>query len=209
MQLPNRPVAERHGPRMAIRLLAACVWFAAQTVVDAEEPLGVFPIAEYDQLLYLTIEVAGIEHLAVLDSGCTYCVIDEGLPAAAQLERTDKSVHGSSGRSAPLPFVEGLAMRVGGLTLPPDTPVALLDFGELRSGLGRPVAAIVGMPLFRRCVVQLDFDNGRFQILPPSTTPTGEWGRFTKVSYHGGDLPHLSLALADDAPGAGPARINR
>lgn len=68
---------------------------------------------------------------------------------------------------------------------------------HLRESTGRNVEGVLGLPLFQRCVVQMDFEQGVVKILPGNTRPTGDWGTAIRSHYSDDGLVAVAAEVGD------------
>ncbi|QDT67388.1 hypothetical protein MalM25_02850 [Planctomycetes bacterium MalM25] len=178
---------------------------ARSLAVEQSAPAAIvparFPLAPYDEALYLPIEIDNERLLFLLDTGCSLIALGKDLPVVASLERSEMPVGGASGRRKKLPIVRCPRLIVPGAALPKKLGGALLvDFDTLRKVLDRPVEGVLGMPFFVSNVVQLDFDTNEWRALPVGTKPRADWGVELEVTYSPGACPQIRVAVADSDP---------
>src|SRR5215216_231280 len=78
-----------------------------------------------------------------------------------------------------------------------EAPVSCFDMTAAREATGRDLEGILGVPLFRGNIIQIDFDRQRLSISKGSNRPLPEWGQPVNVSYTKSSLPTVSVTLGN------------
>jgi hypothetical protein len=55
------------------------------------------------------------------------------------------------------------------------------DFSSVSQTSGEQILGVLGMDFLSEWIIQIDFDNGRFRLLPPETERHADWGRKTQI----------------------------
>jgi hypothetical protein len=182
-----------------------------------------FPLPEYDDVISIPVTVGNAEHLCVLDSGCTSHIFHTSLrdTLGTQLRETDATaLDGERMKLALYPVPD---IKIGRITLPGskaslqdghlmlraslvddasrdrnEEPVGCVDMAIVQQTTGRNIEGVIGMPLFRKRVVQIDFDQRRVRILPATTVPSSDWGKPINVSFDEAKVPTIDVELPDE-----------
>lgn len=149
-------------PFRSLALLVVLCWSGAA----AAAPL-VIPVMIEQNLVLMTVQVGASPPLAfIVDTGAENSVIAEDRLAATGLsagETLSATAQGGEIDAAP---IRGATMRFGGVTLRPETMIAV-DLSGLSAGLGRRIDGIIGYELFERFVVRFDYDRRRLILIEP------------------------------------------
>ena len=146
-------------------------------------------------LLRASVQIAGVEQSAVLDTGANLSTISASAAARLHLRMIDGAATVGSATRRAVPVRIGIAdeMRFAGFIFR-DVPFLVLDDAQLRFPLGNgySIEAIIGFPIFR-AMGSVTFDQKRF-------TPgqSVDAGRSSPISMQGNDLL-VSLQLGRTA----------
>lgn len=100
----------------------------------------------------------------ILDTAAADCVIDRDRAAAIGLGSAGSAISSGSGGDQQVGLFEGVRLDLGGVEIRPARCLAF-DMKALKFQ-GR-VDGILGMPLFRRYVVEIDYPGARARIFSP------------------------------------------
>jgi hypothetical protein len=113
-----------------------------------------------DRYIFIRGNVNGHATDIVLDSGAGMSVLDKSFAERAGIQgQGELQAHGASGSMA-ASLTDGISINIDSLHLNNLTG-AILDLGDISSGLGRDVPVILGKEIFNRFVVDIDYPRGR------------------------------------------------
>ncbi len=176
----SRIVAQAAGSLMtplALALALACSARSERVVVA--EYAGWGPII-------VSASAGGRPITLFLDTGSEANVLEPSFKAAGVETRGGRVAAATSG-SAPIeygPAPRGLT--VFGVALEKAGDVGYLDLSLFKSGLGRDIAGILGMPLLRAVTLRLDPDAGKAELLLDEPV-SAAWGRALPITMEEGD----------------------
>jgi hypothetical protein len=156
-----------------------------------------FPITTYPDLVFATVTIERGEHLFAIDSGSTGNVFHTSLRRYMGNSHGVRNVESANGHLIALEEFDAPAAQIGTIELKEDASAVCHDLSSVREAEGREVEGIIGIPLFRRCIVQMDFDSHRLSIFPASIAPKSDWGEPLNVLDNGAKLPTIRLAFDD------------
>jgi hypothetical protein len=128
---------------------------------------GWVPFNAYlDGYIELEGEVAGRDVRVMLDSGAGITVLDRGFADSIGLRFRDGGAIQGIGGEEQLFLAAGVDVSVPGVTLR-DATVAVLDLSEIAHRMGRSFEVILGVEVFTRAVVAIDYPARRVSFSPP------------------------------------------
>ncbi len=119
-----------------------------------------------DGYIELPGEVGGREVSVMVDSGAGITVIDRAFAAGIGLSLRDAGTIRGIGGEEKLFLAAGVSVAVPGVTLR-DATVAVLDLSEIGDKMGRSFEVILGVEVFTRAVVTIDYPGRRLRFAPP------------------------------------------
>lgn len=155
---------------------------------DPENIIEKFPVPRNGDFLLLPVTVAGRTHLFAVDTGSSWCVVDNSL--SSHLVSTERTgvVNGHAGVEAytlPEAFV-------GTSRLPITAEVVCNDLESLRKWSGYDIRGFLGMNFLMSYAISIDFDAGVLAILkhgPESTAGALD------LSYANNGIPTIDFEL--------------
>jgi hypothetical protein len=90
--------------------------------------------------------------------------------------------------------------RIGKLELGKDELVSCADLTMLRYATGKAIHGVLGVPFFKRHVVQIDWDHATLSVFNAGTPPDAEWGEAFSITFDELGGPVLEALLVEDAP---------
>jgi len=171
-------------------LLATSAALAAD-VRPVSEPRAGDVLAEFawrfpGEPILAKVKVDDREHLFVVDTGATYCVLDSSLrEKLGRVRRVQRTVIGKTTRALRAYRLKA-RLSVSGVPVPGDSDVLCLDLEQVRQVTGLEIRGILGMQFLRNHVLRLEFDRRKAQLLPAGVRPGRDWGR--QLSLREGDL---------------------
>lgn len=158
-----------------------------------------FTIARDGDPILLPVSLDGKECLFMLDTGATFHTFDFSLRQyLGSPVRTGTGITGST--DIAIQAFSPPTARIGRLELDRDELVTCADLTVLRYATGKEIHGILGMPFFKRRIVQIDWDSGTLYVLKANTPPDAEWGQAFQVTFDKLGGPILEASLADDRP---------
>jgi hypothetical protein len=151
-------------------LFASAQLLAQQQSVAAGNPR---PVAEvsfklFHSRVYLPVEVNGHGPFEmVLDTGAAISGLNEASAQSLGLHGTGKAqVTGNGESRVKIAIAKDVVFRVGAAEVT-EKAVGLVPFGQLESHEGRAIAGILGVNLFRRFIVVIDYSNRTLALYEP------------------------------------------
>jgi hypothetical protein len=157
-------------------------------------PLRSFAISQHGGLLAVPVTLGEEEHLFMLDTGTTFNTFDLALRRHLGEPVQQGTGKTGSGDIAVSAFRPPNAL-VKGLELGKDEPVVCTDLNMVRYATGQDIQGILGVPFFKRYIVQLDWDRALLHILEPDAPPDPEWGDALPLSFDELEGPVLEAVL--------------
>ncbi|MBO9545893.1 retropepsin-like aspartic protease [Caulobacter sp.] len=151
-----------------------------------------------------TVELAGRNVQALLDSGASVSHIDVDLARAIGLQGTGAfQAPGTSGATVAVQAAECPPITIDSMTVS-GLRVGLTDLAPARASIGRPVEVILGQDIFDHVVVEIDFGAGRVAFVEPAryrpaagtrSLPIGRVGFVPTVQVEFEDIGPADFAL--------------
>ena len=138
-------------------------------------------------VITVPVTIENKSHLFAVDSGCMRSVVHESLRPLLKSGPIENSLFVDE-----IPVYWPPAMRVGSIDVDELGFVSCFDLSRVREVTGRDVEGILGIPLFEKYVIQMDFDRNHLVILPGSTDPSPDWGMPIPAPFG-----HVPVALDD------------
>lgn len=152
---PQELFAKPHSPSVA-------------TFASSEGSTGWLPFAQAGADIFLSIEVAGRQVEALLDSGVSISHFDAGFAHAIGLGGQGAfEVRGTSGVAADTQVAAAPTISIGAMNLN-GLNIGVSDLGSIARSFGRPVPVVLGQDLFDDLVVDIDFAQRRVAFIDPS-----------------------------------------
>ena len=135
--------------------------------LEFDDDIDWIPFNPYlDGYIELDGEVAGRDVRVMLDSGAGITVLDRGFADSIGLQLRDGGAIRGIGGEEQLFLADGVDVSVPGVTLR-DATVAVLDLSEIADKMGRSFEVILGVEVFTRAVVIIDYPARRVSFSPP------------------------------------------
>lgn len=202
-----------HLPYELVRLLLFCLGLSAASNAIAGDEGVEFPLPVYNDLIVVPVTINGSNHLCAIDSGATTCLFHTSLRKQLGKPLGIVTTIAANGERIQMESFPTPELRIGGIkitladtadvreaedqpnTIRHNDRVVCFDMTSIQEDLARDVEGIIGMPLFRESVIQLDFDGLRLKVLPASTPRSDAWGRALDVSFTRSNLPTIDIEL--------------
>ena len=194
--------------RLTVPILA--IVLSAPTLRAGGEPPPAAPAARdvlerfsFDRdcpLLLLPIELKGKKYRFALDTGASRSVYDSSLvPILGSSIETNEV--GTPGGTTVVPLYHAPDAKLGRLTLPKDSPVAVADLHRLREVSGEEVYGLIGMDFLSHVVLRIDPDRGEIVFLRTTGSDPGRRLPVTLDNDEDGGIPFVEVHFDGmDAP---------
>ena len=147
-----------------------------------------------DGPILVPVRVAGRDYPFILDTGCTASVFDTSLKphlgkrvGSAKMETPNASMR--------METYSRSHVTVGSLPLNGDS-VECHDFTLMREGVGCGLFGVLGLDFLNEWIVAIDFDQGRLDILSPTTQPERDWGECIRVTFKSHETRYIPGTLS-------------
>lgn len=184
---------------------ALLVVFALTTVAAyaqetrLQSPLSI-PFELYHNRVYLPVKVnAAGPFTFVLDSGASLSGIDKGRALELHLPyKEGASLLGNGEAAMRVGLAANVILSVANLDLP-QKHLVVLPFTEIERFEGRAIDGVLGVDLFRKYVVEIDYANRRLTLYGPGTYRYSGSGEIVPLRFSGNAA--LFDAKVEVAPG--------
>ena len=132
----------------------------------ANEPMAVVPIRLEKNLPIAEVRINGAAVAMILDSAAAGFVLHGPRAAELGLAQSGSGLSSGSGGAQSVGLAGGVKADLGGAAVAADR-VILFDMTALK--FARPVDGILGMPLFGRYVVEIDYPGLKARIYDPKS----------------------------------------
>jgi predicted aspartyl protease len=152
---------------------AAAILLSILTATSAAE-VG-FPVSlTRGSRLLVSASINGHPVKAILDSAAEATLVSREFAGELNLKGSSKeSGQGSGKDSFEAALVNGVTLKVFGVSIP-DQTVAVVDLNDVgKRLLGRKLDVILGREIFDSARLSIDIDGRRVTVLQPSETPAG------------------------------------
>ncbi len=157
-----------------------------------------FPIGLQKNLPLAPIRVNGSEALTfILDSAAAHCVLDRKQAAALGLNVAGKAESSGSGGSVLVDLVHDVRLDLNGIEI---IPQRVLAFDMEQLSFTRPVDGILGLPLFSKYVVEIDYPGRKARIFDPDRYRPPEPGEVIPIRMTTGPTVRGKLQVRGRAP---------
>lgn len=145
-------------------LLLALLASATLSPARTSQPV-VLPMTMEKNLPLVQISVNGAQRLTfILDSAASGCLIASERAEALGLKPVANAISGGSGGFQQVGVIPGVHLKLGGIQLPP-TDCYTFDMKTLR--FKGPVDGVLGLPLFGKYIVEIDYPGSQVRIFSP------------------------------------------
>ena len=138
-----------------------------------------------DGYIELDGEVGGRGVRAMLDSGAGITVLDRHFAETIGLSMRDAGTIQGIGGEEQLFLADGVSVSVPGVTLREAT-VAVLDLSEIADKMGRRFEVILGIEVFTRALVTVDYPGQRVRFSPPRSYEPPAGAQSVRMLSRGG-----------------------
>ncbi len=167
------------------------------------------PFTYTDGKIRVPVRVGQIDVSTVIDSGALYNSMDARLARDFHIASAGEVSLSAIGGSAKARFSDPLDISLGGKAIP-QSQFAVLDLSKFSASVGQPVDLILGAPLFRAFVVDIDFETKTLALFDPDAFELPESGAMERIALMGGlmtakvYLPHGSVEATVDTGSDAP-----
>lgn len=197
-----RPRRARWIPRallVALAIPGAAVAAPRSGQDRADSAVEWIPAELHLGLLYLPCRVNDLETELVLDSGAGMTVVGAGLAERLELASGGEVVAKGAGGTQAARFVAGLEIACGSLRLALPNAVCT-DLGGVTAALGRDLPLILGVEVFERFVLDLDYPNARVAFRPRADFAYRGPGRTLALHAGEGRIREVEAGVEDLSP---------
>jgi hypothetical protein len=117
-----------------------------------------FPVPKHGDVLVVPVRIGAKTYQFLLDTGCTYSVVDLSLLPREPLETVKGT--SASGKEEAIPLHRWPPAWLGDFPLDSGAPVGGVDLRKVREVTGYPIYGVIGMDFLGEHVVQVNFDKG-------------------------------------------------
>lgn len=169
----------------ALVVLAGLIGGSGSVGVAAPPAVAVarIPFELNGNVLFLPVRVNGSAPLSfVLDTGAHGSLVNSTVAEALRLPKGRASTSHGAGGPAASTHITGVTLDVGGARLE-DLTVAATPLGALENNTGRAMDGILGSNLFRRYVVEIDYETNRITLYEPAGFDAGGRGKSVPLRF--------------------------
>ena len=183
-------------------LLFSVFIFSVQLFAEDSNPhghllRGEFQIGRSGRLILLPIKVDGATYSFLLDTGAIRSGFDSSMRPLLGEPRGTQVLQTFAGLKKVEVFDWPVA-TLGEQTLRTRTPVACVDFAELRRASNENIYGVIGMDVLRDNRILIDFDRGLLRFLERSPGSLSELGTKIPVELTHDGSPILSARITED-----------
>jgi hypothetical protein len=131
----------------------------------ASSPIAEASIAFEKNLPLVSFRLNDRPLTLILDSASRNCLIEAGAAAGSGIDAGERAFSSGSGGLVEVRLAHGVRLRLQRVELDPDY-VVVTSLGHLR--FGRPVHGVVGLPLFRKYVIEIDYRASTVRFYSPA-----------------------------------------
>jgi hypothetical protein len=155
-----------------------------------------FPLDPCSDAIYVPVTCRGQDHLFLLDTGASLCILDRTMRAELGPPIGRHFVRTASGEEA-IELFHPPPIKVGELMLHPDDPVICQDLYLLKAALDRPISGIIGMSLLRDYALELNPDERYVRLLESPAPDTSGYAHAMRVDVEPYRGPELAVDVGD------------
>jgi len=156
---------------------------SAAVLLTAADPPVTVGFELHKNVVFVKASIGDSEPLEMaLDSGGVRTTLDEAVATKLGLDLSMRAQSSGARGMQEISVLKGLTLRFAGLEVTEPLMVAYpLDF--LSKALGRRVDGIIGVELFRKYVVEIDYPKHQIRILAPDNYAYAGPGEAVPVTY--------------------------
>jgi hypothetical protein len=196
-------MAKLSNPTISVRsvlgvlLMSVC----ASAAAPSQQTMIVFPISGPNRPLVIPLNLDGKPVCFLFDTGSSTSIFDSR--AFPMLQPVGPAVDADTpGGRINTQLFDPPKLSIGPWNLADSGPVVRMDLSPHRAHMDLPIVGVLGVNVWRRWVVQMDFDGHQLRFFLPDDHPHPEWG--SSISMEGDDvdgpsLPKIRLSIGDFA----------
>ncbi|HET6441368.1 MAG TPA: PDZ domain-containing protein [Phycisphaerae bacterium] len=169
----------------------------AKATAPQAQVLAEFLISVDGSPITVLVQIDGKEYLFMVDTGCTYTVLDTSL-ASHLGDRVGSKITGTSTGNVVMDLFSPVDVRLEGLDFRECGPMMKADLSRFREIYGLNIRGLVGMSFLGRYVVQFDFDRARLRLWKSDSARHPEWGNDISLKPLSNGEPTVRVRLGDD-----------
>jgi len=173
--------------------------------ISPAQPIAAISFVLFNNRVYLPVEVNGPQTFEmVLDTGAAISGLSEATANTIHLRAAGKAELIGNGEShLKIVLAKDVTFRLGGVELQ-EKSVAIVPYADLEEHEGRRIAGVLGVPLFRRYVVVIDYHAKMLSLYEPQDFVYGGPGERVPLRLRGAALLNAVIEL----PGRDPMTCN-
>jgi hypothetical protein len=180
-------------------LRASVVEAPAGRQTAKREPLAVVRFELYHNRILVPIEVneSSVPAVFIIDTGASMSVLADVQAKALGIELKDKGDTKNAGNgegSIHLSLAKNMRFRLGGADVFARS-VGVVPLQSWERFEGRTIAGILGADLFKKYVVEVDYDNQTLTLFEPSSFVFSEQAKTVPLKLLGGSIPVIDATL--------------
>ncbi len=176
------------------RLIAGVLWLCSGLAAEMAEPLCTVPVQVRGSAVWVPVQVNGEAFLFLFDTAAGWHCLNSRLAADLRLNLREHpgGAQGAGDGRVRSAEVLGAKLRLGDLELP-FAPAAALDLDGVAARRGEDLDGLLGAPLLRRYVVEVDLDAAVLKIYDPARWTYRGTGEQLPVRVDSNGTPHLRV----------------
>ncbi len=176
------------------KLIAGVLWLCSGLAAKDAQPLCAVPVEVRGGAVFVPVQVNGKSFLFLFDSAAGWHCLNRRLADDLRLTLREHpgGAEGAGDGRARSAEVLGAELRVGDLQLP-FAPAAAIDLDGVAARRGEDLDGLLGAPLLRRYVVEVDLEAAILKIYDPALWAYGGAGEQLPVRVDSMGTPHLRV----------------
>jgi hypothetical protein len=164
-------------------------------------PIAKLPFEIFHNRIYLPVEVNGHRGFSmIVDTGSVMCGLSELSAQALQLKHKGHAqLAGNGSATLSISFAKDVSFQMGEATLT-EKMIAIVPYHDFELSEGRPVAGILGVDLFRRYVVAVDYRAKTLALYEPRNFAYRGHGEVVPLEFGKGAIFHASIDVVGHDP---------
>jgi hypothetical protein len=164
---------------------------------ESPKPVASIPFELYGNLAYLPVSVNGSGPLwFILDSAVDSLVIAARQAAALGLKTQGQGkAYGVGDQSVGITATKNVSLRLGGIDLPNRTLI-VYPTTHLEQAAGRRIDGVLGSPIFKRFVVEIDYAAQIVRLYEPKSFVYSGKGEALPIRIDGEGMPDVRATIS-------------
>lgn len=189
---------------LSFAILLAVGSLSAQQNSDSasSKPVTTVSFQLFHNRVYVPVSVNGRQTIEmVLDNGAAISGLSLETAQEVQLQIRGKAQLAGNGEArAKVKLAKDVTLRLGDVELR-ENQIVVASFHDLEAHEGRAIEGVLGVGLFRRYVVVIDYASRRLELYEPQGFVPPAGGEVIPLSFKGGTaLFHASISLPEQEP---------